>query len=100
MIYLICYDIENDRLRKKIADKLEAEGLERLQYSVFLGPVTLHQYEKLVKWLGNLIREKGAVQDRINILHVKQEDLEKMITFGKQSVDIALMTGKENTLFL
>ena len=33
-MYLVSYDIESDRLRKKISDTLENYGI-RIQYSVF-----------------------------------------------------------------
>ena len=35
MIYLICYDIQLDRVRTKVAKTLLAAGGVRLQYSVF-----------------------------------------------------------------
>jgi len=35
MTWLLCYDIEDDKLRLKIARMLEKDGLERLQKSVF-----------------------------------------------------------------
>ncbi|AIE73549.1 MULTISPECIES: CRISPR-associated endonuclease Cas2 [unclassified Synechocystis] len=34
MLYIICYDIPDDRRRKKVADLLEGYGV-RVQYSVF-----------------------------------------------------------------
>ena len=37
MIYLVFYDISTDKIRNKIARRLEAEGFERLQLSVFIG---------------------------------------------------------------
>ncbi|RYC70041.1 CRISPR-associated endonuclease Cas2 [Spirosoma sordidisoli] len=37
MLYLASYDIENDKLRLKVANSLLAAGLERLQRSVFVG---------------------------------------------------------------
>lgn len=35
MTWLLCYDIEDDKLRLKIARMLEKDGWERLQKSVF-----------------------------------------------------------------
>jgi CRISPR-associated endonuclease Cas2 len=31
------YDIENDRIRRKVAEDCKDSGLERVQYSVFRG---------------------------------------------------------------
>jgi CRISPR-associated endonuclease Cas2 len=38
MTYLICYDITDDRLRTRLAKRLEKAGCIRLQKSVFLAP--------------------------------------------------------------
>jgi CRISPR-associated protein Cas2 len=38
MTYLICYDISEDRLRTRIAKRLERAGCVRLQRSVFVAP--------------------------------------------------------------
>ena len=38
MHYVICYDIENDRLRDRVAKTLERNGCHRLQKSVFIAP--------------------------------------------------------------
>ncbi len=37
-MYLIFYDISNNKLRTKVAKQLIQQGYERLQYSVFAGP--------------------------------------------------------------
>lgn len=100
MTHLICYDIENDRLRKKIADKLLEEGLERIQYSVFIGPVSQIRKKALVQWLQERLQDMESPQDRMLILKVNPDHLSKMIILGEISVDIALMIGKKNTLFL
>ncbi len=38
MTFLICYDIIDDRLRTRLAKRLEKAGCIRLQKSVFLAP--------------------------------------------------------------
>jgi len=43
MHVLIIYDIKNDRLRTKISNTLKDWGLERIQYSVFIGDLTSDQ---------------------------------------------------------
>ncbi len=58
MLYLASYDIENDRLRQRIADQLLKMGLERVQYSVFIGPLSPDQKDKIEclvnKWFAGL----------------------------------------------
>lgn len=46
---LITYDVPatHDRLRQKIAEKLLDYGLERIQYSVFVGKLSKNQLENL-----------------------------------------------------
>jgi CRISPR-associated protein Cas2 len=38
MTYLICYDIVDDRLRTRLANRLDNAGCVRLQKSVFMAP--------------------------------------------------------------
>jgi len=40
MKWLVCYDIEKDSVRQKVADFCLDKGLERVQYSVFLGSMS------------------------------------------------------------
>jgi len=100
MIHLIFYDIENDRIRKKVADKLQEEGLERIQYSVFVGPLSTVRKEVIATELAALLDKQSSPQDRIMILHILASDLEKMIILGDISVDLAYLAGTKNTLIL
>ena len=38
MHYVICYDLENDRLRDRVVKLLERNGCRRIQKSVFAAP--------------------------------------------------------------
>ena len=50
MRYLLIYDIPHDGTRTKVADACLDYGLERIQYSAFLGHLTrTHQRELWVK---------------------------------------------------
>jgi len=51
--YLVCYDIENNRKRKKFSDSLKSLGLVRLQKSVFFG----HLNRAEIKALERMARE-------------------------------------------
>lgn len=51
------YDIEDDRVRGKIADDCKDAGLERVQYSVFRGTLTrTHRSELIAKLTDRLGR--------------------------------------------
>jgi CRISPR-associated protein Cas2 len=50
MRYLLIYDITHDGTRAKVADACLDYGLERIQFSAFLGEMThVHQRELLLK---------------------------------------------------
>lgn len=53
-LWMICYDIEDDRTRLAVARRLEAEG-ERVQYSVFECFLNGEQLDAVLKDIGELI---------------------------------------------
>jgi CRISPR-associated protein Cas2 len=60
LLTMIMYDIENDRIRRKVAEDCKDAGLERVQYSVFRGPMTRTRRGELVaKLRGRLGEERG-----------------------------------------
>lgn len=46
MKYLVCYDIQENRIRNKVAKLLESHAI-RIQYSVFLGDFTENEAKAL-----------------------------------------------------
>lgn len=100
MIYLVSYDIESDRLRKKIADRLLAEGLERIQYSVFIGPVKSTRIGLLEQWLQGKIDLLTFPSNRLLMLPLSQESLKKITILSKESVNLDLLFGHQRTLFV
>jgi CRISPR-associated protein Cas2 len=59
---LVVYDIPNDRARGKIADACLDYGLDRIQYSAFLGNLErTHQEELLIKIGKQLGKRPGKV---------------------------------------
>ncbi len=60
---LVIYDIENDRKRGKIADACLDYGLDRVQYSAFLGKLKpLYRRELHLKISAILDKSVGNVQ--------------------------------------
>jgi CRISPR-associated endonuclease Cas2 len=51
MTWILCYDIENDRLRQKLARHLEKHGWERLQKSVFAKGQVAKEFNRFLKIL-------------------------------------------------
>ncbi|MCR4407420.1 MAG: CRISPR-associated endonuclease Cas2 [Anaerolineae bacterium] len=60
---LIVYDIPDDRIRTKVADICLDYGLDRIQYSAFLGDLARTHQEELMKKLGKQLgRHEGNIQ--------------------------------------
>ncbi|MBE0481068.1 MAG: CRISPR-associated endonuclease Cas2 [Dehalococcoidia bacterium] len=63
MISLVIYDIPDDRLRFKVADICLDYGLERIQYSAFLGELNHNRREELLQKIRRRIgRHEANVQ--------------------------------------
>ncbi len=60
MRYIVIYDIPDDRLRAKVADICQDYGLDRIQYSAFLGQLTRSQQQELWKRLCRQVGRKEA----------------------------------------
>ncbi|MBN2395214.1 MAG: CRISPR-associated endonuclease Cas2 [Candidatus Atribacteria bacterium] len=60
MYYLIAYDIENNKIRNKIAKYLEKKG-KRIQKSVFLLDINLYVLKKLKSDLEKLNNKNGVI---------------------------------------
>ena len=60
---LVVYDITHDRTRTKVAETCLDYGLDRIQYSAFLGDLApTHQEELMLKLERVLGRETGNIQ--------------------------------------
>lgn len=61
--WLVCYDIPNDQIRQRVADFCLDKGLERVQYSVFLGKMdSTLAYELAAQVRQKLGRNEGQVR--------------------------------------
>ena len=62
MMTFVFYDIENDRIRGKIADACLDYGLRRLQFSVFCGALSRNRREEVFVRLTDLLgRRAGCI---------------------------------------
>ena len=60
---LVVYDISNDKIRTKVADACLDYGLDRIQFSAFLGDLArTHQEELLLKIGEQLGQRAGNIQ--------------------------------------
>ena len=97
MPYLISYDIENDPLRGKVANRLIAAGCVRLQKSVFAGPVGDTVFKELSDWLRKVVLNPG---DSVFILDVGPDTLRRTVWIGRQAPDWNFATGPPEEFFI
>ena len=57
MRYVVIYDITDDNLRALVAETLKDYGLQRIQYSAFIGSLRRDKLNSLIVDLKNLIKE-------------------------------------------
>jgi CRISPR-associated protein Cas2 len=72
---VLIYDIENDRLRTRIADACMDYGLQRIQFSAFFGKLNRNRRQELALRLTN---ELGNESGRVRIIPVCEQDLKDM----------------------
>ena len=99
MPQLICYDIACNKKRLKVANKLLEYGLERVQYSVFLGNMSPRKLGALKKILEKLDTDVLTTDDSIIIFEISLAKIKKMTTFGVLGVDIDDLMGLNHTLY-
>lgn len=95
-MYLISYDIASDRLRRKIATKLEDYGT-RIQYSVFECDITEKRFRKLY---GEICKMTEGLEDgsvRFYFLCANCQPRMRLIGQEKPS---AFRTGKEDIIII
>ena len=72
---VLIYDIENDRLRTRVADVCLDYGLERIQFSAFFGKLNRNRRQELALKVKN---ELGGENGRVRIIPVCEDDLKDM----------------------
>jgi len=78
-LYLICFDIHNERRLRKISNELENFG-ERVQYSVFECYLSPQNLEKLQQRMEKLMDNN---EDHIRYYHICNKDKNKIIVDGR-----------------
>lgn len=72
MISLVIYDIPDDRLRARVADICLDYGLDRIQYSAFLGELNRNRQEELLQKIRRRVGKKAA---NVQLFPVCEKDL-------------------------
>ncbi len=81
-LYVVTYDIPNDRRRKKVSDLLEGYG-QRVQYSVFECWLQQHQYQDLKRRLQSRL---CLQEDHIRFYPLTAHTLPRVETWGGPEV--------------
>lgn len=101
-MYLIIYDISENRIRTKVAKLLIRHGYERIQLSVFAGPFSPMANAHLWKQLQILCPRSGEAESEGNSLMVVEVPIKQFVkirAIGSMPFDMAEMTGTAHTLW-
>ena len=82
MIRLICYDLENDKIRLKVSKLLIKKGYERLQKSVFMGECDTISWDLLQRQLENLILKDENAMHALHSIVIEENAVMGMYALG------------------
>jgi len=97
MLFIIMYDIEDNKVRTQIAKYLIKEGCIRIQKSVYVAKMQRKHYVSLKETLTE-VQQLYDNEDSILIVPVSTDELKAMNIIGK-NIDVSLFTNPPNTMF-
>lgn len=102
MTWLFCYDIEDDRLRTKLARMLEKNGWERLQKSVFAAGKCTETFTVFMEVVNKKISPLLAEGDKMYAWRLSDAAFENAVVVGAgfdakwiQGRYVAMYVGEE-----
>jgi len=95
MICWVMYDIKNNKVRSRVSKACEQMGLNRVQYSVFLGTLEPTDKDTLQIQIEEFI---DAKQDSVYIFPMSKDELRETVLLG-QAFDKKLITDEVKQLF-
>lgn len=99
-IFLIIYDIADNRTRTRLSKMLIKEGFERIQLSVFTGlydPRTIPSFWSKINLMMN---KSGSDQDKLLVIKQDKEMFRNLIQIGKFEADIEYLLGERKVLII
>ena len=81
---LVLYDVENDRIRDKLADLCMNYGLVRIQFSAFLGKINRNRRQELSLRIRDLIGNQSA---RVRVIPIVEDAFKDMWILDQYRVD-------------
>ncbi len=91
MLYLVCYDVENNKIRTKIAKLLEKQGLTRVQLSVFVGLLSDLDKNIILEKIEQILDKKN--QYSFILLPLHQDMLGTLTEFSTNPLDWEYLNG-------
>lgn len=89
MHVVVFYDVTSDRIRKKIADACADYGLDRTQFSAFVGDITRSQQNELMLKMQRLLGEEPGA---LLLIPVSQTEWSRRQEFRQDAPGDALST--------
>ena len=96
MIVWFLYDIQNDKKRKEVIKIAQANGLTRVQKSVFVGDVNKRRIDLLTNASKKVI-DKNT--DSIFIFPIAQDDYDKLVMIGR-NFDRSFISNKKGAMIM
>ncbi|WP_204356589.1 CRISPR-associated endonuclease Cas2 [Arcticibacterium luteifluviistationis] len=94
---MVLYDITNNSIRKRIANRLIAEGYERLQLSVYLGNKNLKNDKKLWPVFCQWIEKDNG---KMAIMKLPPTVVQNIHLEGEQMIDFEYLLGQKFCMFV
>lgn len=79
---LVMYDIENDRIRTRLANACLDYGLDRVQFSAFLGKINRNRRQELTL---RIQAEVGDERARVRVIPITEDAIREMWTLDQYS---------------
>jgi CRISPR-associated protein Cas2 len=97
--WLIAYDITEDALRTKVANRLIYCGLYRVQFSVFVGTIDDKILTDFIDWFKNKIFTLATSDCSLLVVPLSVGQVKNTLSLGTKQLDYDELTGEKHTLF-
>ena len=81
---LVLYDVEDDRIRLRLADLCLNYGLVRIQFSAFLGKINRNRRQELCLRIQDLLANKSA---RVRVIPIMEDAVKEMWILDQYRLD-------------
>ena len=85
--------------RSKVHDYLEAQGFDRIQFSVFVGKTDAHHWQKVWAYLEKLFAQRCKSEDKIYSRVIAHDHFKNMRILG-QPIDTAWILHEIDVWFV